>query len=43
MVNKIVKGGVMAKYQDLADAIITGDNVKSKEITQKLVDSGALV
>ena len=30
----------MAKYQDLADAIITGDNVKSKEITQKLVDSG---
>jgi len=40
MVNKIVKGGVMAKYQDLADAIIAGDNVKSKEITQKLVDSG---
>jgi 5-methyltetrahydrofolate--homocysteine methyltransferase len=30
----------MAKYQDLADAIITGDNVASKEITQKLVDSG---
>jgi corrinoid protein of di/trimethylamine methyltransferase len=30
----------MAKYQDLADAIIAGDNVKSKEITQKLVDSG---
>ncbi|MCG9479162.1 MAG: corrinoid protein [Actinomycetia bacterium] len=28
----------MAKYQDLADAIIAGDNVKSKEITQKLVD-----
>jgi Predicted cobalamin binding protein len=30
----------MAKYQDLADAIIAGDNVKSKEITQKLVDRG---
>src|SRR5680860_999574 len=30
----------MAKYQDLADAIIAGDNVKSKAITQKLVDSG---
>lgn len=30
----------MAKYQDLADSIIAGDNVKSKEITQKLVDSG---
>ena len=30
----------MAKYQDLADAIIAGDNVKSKEITRKLVDSG---
>jgi len=30
----------MAKYQDLANAIIAGDNVKSKEITQKLVDSG---
>lgn len=40
MINKIVKGEAMAKYQDLADAIITGDNVKSKEITQKLVDSG---
>lgn len=40
MVNKIVKGGAMAKYQDLADSIIAGDNVKSKEITQKLVDSG---
>lgn len=40
MVNKIVKGEAMAKYQDLADAIIVGDNVKSKEITQKLVDSG---
>jgi 5-methyltetrahydrofolate--homocysteine methyltransferase len=38
--NKIVKGEAMAKYQDLADTIITGDNVKSKEITQKLVDSG---
>jgi 5-methyltetrahydrofolate--homocysteine methyltransferase len=31
----------MAKYQDLADSIIAGDNVKSKEITQKLVDNGA--
>ncbi len=30
----------MAKYQDLADAIIAGDNVKSKEVTQELVDSG---
>ena len=40
MVNKIVKGEAMAKYQDLADSIISGDNVKSKEITQKLVDSG---
>jgi len=40
MVNKLVKGEAMAKYQDLADAIIAGDNVKSKEITQKLVDSG---
>ncbi|MGM0365641.1 MAG: corrinoid protein [Actinomycetota bacterium] len=30
----------MAKYQDLADAIIAGDNVKSKDITQKLVDDG---
>jgi len=30
----------MAKYQDLADAIIAGDNVKSKDITQSLVDSG---
>lgn len=30
----------MAKYQDLADSIIAGDNVKSKEITQKLVDDG---
>jgi corrinoid protein of di/trimethylamine methyltransferase len=40
MINKIAKGGAMAKYQDLANAIIAGDNVKSKEITQKLVDSG---
>ncbi len=31
----------MTKYQDLADAIIAGDNVASKEITQKLVDGGA--
>ncbi len=30
----------MAKYQELADAIIAGDNVKSKDITQKLVDGG---
>ena len=30
----------MAKYQELADAIIKGDNVASKEITQKLVDDG---
>jgi 5-methyltetrahydrofolate--homocysteine methyltransferase len=29
----------MAKYQELADAIIRGDNVASKEITQGLVDS----
>ena len=40
MVNKIVEGEAMAKFQDLADSIIAGDNVKSKEITQKLVDSG---
>jgi len=30
----------MAKFQELADAIIAGDNVKSKDITQKLVDGG---
>ena len=30
----------MAKYQDLADSIIKGDNVKSKEIAQKLVSKG---
>ena len=30
----------MAKYQDLADSIIVGDNVRSKEITKKLVDEG---
>ncbi|NQT66108.1 MAG: cobalamin-binding protein, partial [Actinobacteria bacterium] len=30
----------MAKYQELADSIIKGDNVKSKEIAQKLVDEG---
>jgi len=30
----------MAKYQDLADSIIKGDNVKSKEIAQKLVGEG---
>jgi len=28
----------MAKYQELADAILTGDNVKSKKVTQDLVD-----
>ena len=28
----------MAKYQDLADSIIRGDNIKSKEIAQKLID-----
>jgi len=37
-----MKGGKrMAKYQELADAVIKGDNVKSKEIAQKLVDGGA--
>jgi 5-methyltetrahydrofolate--homocysteine methyltransferase len=30
----------MTKYQDLADSIIKGDNSKSKEIAQKLVDEG---
>jgi len=30
----------MAKYQDLADSIIKGDNVKSKNIAQKLIDEG---
>ncbi len=30
----------MAKFQELADAIIAGDNVKSKDITQSLVDKG---
>jgi 5-methyltetrahydrofolate--homocysteine methyltransferase len=30
----------MAKYQDLADSIIKGDNIKSKEIAQKLVSGG---
>ncbi|MDD3629057.1 MAG: corrinoid protein [Actinomycetota bacterium] len=30
----------MAKYQDLADAIIKGDNIASKEITQKLLEQG---
>ena len=28
----------MAKYQELADAILRGDNIKSKEVTQDLVD-----
>ena len=30
----------MAKYQDLADSIIKGDNVKSKDIARKLVSKG---
>lgn len=30
----------MAKYQDLADAIIKGDNVSSKEIAEKLIGEG---
>jgi len=30
----------MAKYQELADSIIKGDNVKSKDIARKLVDEG---
>ncbi len=30
----------MVKYQDLADSIIRGDNIKSKDITQKLIDGG---
>jgi 5-methyltetrahydrofolate--homocysteine methyltransferase len=30
----------MAKYQELADSIIKGDNIKSKEIARKLVDEG---
>lgn len=30
----------MAKYQDLADAIIKGDNESSKKITQKLLEQG---
>jgi 5-methyltetrahydrofolate--homocysteine methyltransferase len=30
----------MAEFQDLADCIIAGDSVRSKEITQKLVDGG---
>jgi len=30
----------MAKYQELANSIITGDNVKSREIAQKLIDEG---
>ena len=32
--------GPATKYVDLAEAIIIGDNVKSKEIAQKLVDEG---
>ena len=30
----------MAKYQELADSILTGNNVRSKEITQDLVGKG---
>ena len=30
----------MAKYQELADSILTGNNVKSKEITEELVGKG---
>ncbi len=30
----------MEKYQELANSIITGDDVKSKETTQKLVNKG---
>jgi len=30
----------MAKYQELSESIIKGDNIKSKDITQKLVDEG---
>ncbi len=30
----------MAKYQELADSILTGDNVKSKEVTKELVGKG---
>jgi methanogenic corrinoid protein MtbC1 len=30
----------MAKYQDLADSIIRGDNIVSKEIAEKLVADG---
>jgi len=30
----------MAKYQELADAIIKGDNVASKELEEKLVAAG---
>jgi 5-methyltetrahydrofolate--homocysteine methyltransferase len=30
----------MVKYQELADSIIKGDNVKSKDIARKLVDEG---
>ncbi|MCK5568034.1 MAG: B12-binding domain-containing protein, partial [Actinomycetia bacterium] len=30
----------MAKYQELADAIIKGDNTSSKEIAEKLVADG---
>jgi 5-methyltetrahydrofolate--homocysteine methyltransferase len=31
----------MTKYQDLADSIIKGDNIKSREIAKELVDEGA--
>jgi 5-methyltetrahydrofolate--homocysteine methyltransferase len=32
--------GPATKYVDLAETIITGDNVNSKEIAQKLIDEG---
>jgi len=34
------KEDAMAKYQELSESIIKGDNIKSKDITQKLVDEG---
>ena len=34
------KEQTMAKYQELADAIIKGDNVSSKDIAEKLVADG---
>ncbi len=34
------EGENMAKYQELADSILTGNNVRSKEITEELVGKG---